>query len=370
MKIRFSANEAQYSAHREEIDKLLLQSVTQEQLIGGGSVASLESALAAYVGGDEAIVCNSQFNAFVLLFMSLGLKAGDEVITSVLGSGIAAEAILFMGAKPVFVDIDESDCTIDVAHIEDAITERTKIIIPVSLFGLCPDMEAINTLARQHDICVIEDAAQSFGSGYKGSRSCSLSKLAATSFHPDMPLGAYGNGAALFIEDRALRARARELLSLGKHGDEFVHIGIDAAMDGIQAAVVAYKLAIFDEEIRQRRALYAKYDARLGAYAALKPDTAHTSNFAYYPVRVGKKEALAERLLQAGIETRIPFHRPLHLHKAFKRLDYDRGDFPVAEKVLGQLLLLPLHAYMREDEQETVISAFLQQLRHAHVFSY
>ena len=247
MNIKFSAKEAQYEAHNEAFEKLLLQSIRKETQIGAENVAKLEDALAHYIGTDEAIVCNNQFNAFLLLFMVLGLKAGDEVITSPLASGIAVEAILFMGGRPVFVDIDDTDYTIDVAQIEDAVTERTKIIIPVSLFGRCPEMEAINTLALQHDICVIEDAAQSFGSTYQGRRSCNLSKLATTSFHPEMPLSAYGNGAALFIQDATLRAKARKLLALGKEGKTFTHIGIDASLDELQAAVVEYKLSLFDD---------------------------------------------------------------------------------------------------------------------------
>jgi len=361
MKIKFSAKEAQYRGHKETLEKLLLQSIAGDKLIAGQNAAKLEAALAAYVGTDDAIVCNNQFNAFVLLFICLGLKAGDEVITSPLASGIAAEAILFMGAKPVFVDIDRSTYTIDVTQIEDAITERTKIIIPVSLFGRCAEMQAVNALALQHDLCVIEDAAHSFGAGYRGKRSCSLSKLAAASFHPDMPLSAYGNGAALFIEDADLRAKARKLLSLGRAEDAFLLIGIDAELDEIQAAAVHYKLSLFDGEMQRRRALSQNYDRALKAHFSL-PETDSESNFAYYPICVSDRDQLAERLLKTGIETRIPFHKPLHLHEAFKILDYHKGDFPVTEKVLGELLLLPIHAYMNEDEHNSIIDALLSSI--------
>ncbi len=361
MKIKFSAKEAQYRAHNAAFEKLLLQSVRNDSLIGAENVSRLESALAGYIGTDGSVVCNNQFNAFVLLFMSLGLKAGDEVITSPLASGIAVEAILFMGGRPVFVDIDKASYTIDAAQIEDAITERTKIIIPVSLFGRCAEMETINALALQHDICVIEDAAQSFGSKYQGSRSCKLSKLATTSFHPDMPLSAYGNGAALFIQDAELRAKARKLLALGRGEKEFTHIGIDAALDELQAAVVDYKLTLFDNEMQRRRSLHQNYTLRLKKHAITTSQTESESNFAYYPVSIEDRELLADRLLKAGIETRIPFQSPLHLHKAFKLLDYRKGDFPRAEKACSMLLLLPLHAYMNEDEQERVIKEVLKQ---------
>jgi len=360
MAIKISPREAQYRAHKEDFDKLLLRSATKEELIGADNVAGLESALAAYVGAEGSIACNSQFNAFVLLFMALGLKAGDEVITSVLGSGVAAEAVLFMGGKPVFVDINRTDYTIDVSHIEDAITERTKIIIPVSIFGRCAEMESINALARQHDLCVIEDAAQSFGASYHGSRSCSLSKLATTSFHPDMPLGAFGNGAALFIEDSQLRAKTRELLSLGKSRDAYVHIGIDAAMDEIQAAVVNYKLSLFDGEMDRRRSLYGNYAAQLKTDAIATPGSDKGGNFAYYPVCAENRAALVDRLGRAGIESLVPFTKPLHLHEAFAVLNHTRGDFPVAEKVVDQLLLLPIHAYMDDSEQSETIRAVME----------
>ncbi len=360
MKIKFSAKEAQYGAHQEAFEELLLQSVRNDTLIGAENVARLEKALARYSGTDEAIVCNNQFNAFVLLFMVLGLKAGDEVITSPLASGIAVEAILFMGGRPVFVDIEEESYTIDAAQIEDAITERTKIIIPVSLFGRCPEMETINALALQHDICVIEDAAQSFGSKYQGSRSCNLSKLATTSFHPDMPLSAYGNGAALFIRDAALRTKARKLLALGKEQKEFAHVGIDAALDELQAAVVEYRLTLFDGETDRRRSLHQNYTLRLNEHLVATPQPESESNFSYYPLCSEGRELLADRLRKAGIETRIPFQKPLHLHEAFSLLHYRKGDFPQAEKVCSMLLLLPLHAYMSEDDQERVIKEVLK----------
>jgi len=358
MKIRFNATEAQYEAHKEALQKVMLQSMESQELIGAENAVQLEKALAAYVGTDEAIVCNNQFNAFVLLFMSLGLKAGDEVITSPLASGVALEAIIFMGGRPVFVDIDSS-YTMDAAQIEDAVTERTKIIIPVSLFGNCPEMESINAVALQHDICVIEDAGESFGSDYRGRKSCGLSKLAAASFHPEMPLSAHGNGAALFIQDADLRAKARKLLALGKEGDAFSYIGIDAALDEIQSALVAYKLTLFDDELQQRQQIYRRYCDAFGKSSLTLPDADSTGNFAFFPVCTPEPGKLAKRLSEAGIESRQPFQSPLHLHKAFRTLDYKKGDFPAAEKAAEELLLLPLHAYLSPDEQEKIIKAVL-----------
>lgn len=357
MTIKFNAKQRQYEAHKEVIDALLLQSITHTSQ---KSIPLLEKELAAYVGADDTIVCNTQFNAFLLLFMVLGLKAGDEVITSPLGSGIAVQASLFMGAKVIFVDVNETDYTLDVEQIEDAITERTKFIIPVSLFGNCADMETINALALQHDLCVIEDAAESFGSRQNSKKSCQLSKLATTSFHPDMPLNGLGNGAALFIQDAALRAKSRELRSQGKDGDTYRSIGIEACMDEAQAAVVDFKLSIFDDEISRRKKAAENYTAALTGSGIKLPLLDPQSNFACYPLAFTNRHDVLTRLSQEKIETKVPFSQPLHLHAAFSFMGYAAGDFPLSEKLSNQLLLLPLHAYLTEEEQSRVIAALLR----------
>ncbi|MGB5965602.1 MAG: aminotransferase class I/II-fold pyridoxal phosphate-dependent enzyme [Sulfurimonadaceae bacterium] len=357
MTIKFNAKQRQYEAHKEAIDSLLLQSITNGSAMK--SIPQLEKDLSAYVGAEDAIVCNTQFNAFILLFMVLGLKAGDEVITSPLSSGIAVQASLFMGAKVIFVDVNETNFTLDVEQIEDAITERTKFIIPVSLFGNCADMESINALALQHDLCVIEDAAESFGSRQNNKKSCQLSKLATTSFHPDMPLNGLGNGAALFIEDSALRAQARELRTQGKDGDTYKSIGIEACMDEAQAAVVDFKLSIFDDEIKRRQNAADIYTLALKETPFKLPLLDTQSNFAYYPVRLENRQTVITGLSQENIETKVPFTQPLHLHDAFSFMDYAVGDFPVSEKLANELLLLPLHAYLTADEQNKVITSLL-----------
>ena len=359
MTINFNAKQRQYEAHKESIDTLLLQSITQEAPTCKKNTRQLEQDLAAYTGVDNAIVCNTQFNAFLLLFMVLELKAGDEVITSPLSSGIAVQAALFMGAKVIFVDVNEDDFTLDVEQVEDAITERTKLIIPVSLFGNCADMESINTLALQHDLCVIEDAAESFGTRQNGKPSCQLSKLATTSFYPDMPLHGFGNGAALFIADDTLRAKAKVLRSQGRENGHYTAIGIEACMDEAQAAVVDFKLSIFDDEISRRHTLANNYTNKLPGSTLNLPEIAKESNAAYYPLLVTDRQDLIEKLSQADIETKVPFTQPLHLHKAFAFMHYVAGDFPVSETVTGQLLLLPLNAYLTTQEQEKIITTLL-----------
>jgi len=355
MTINFNAKQRQYQTHKESIDKLLLQSITQEAPTCKKNTRKLEQDLAAYTGVDNAIVCNTQFNAFLLLFMVLELKSGDEVITSPLSSGIAVQAALFMGAKVIFVDVNENDFTLDVEQVEDAITERSKLIIPVSLFGTCADMESINALALQHDLCVIEDAAESFGSRQNSKPSCQLSKLATTSFYPDMPLHGFGNGAALFIADDTLRAKAKVLRSQGKENGDYLAVGIEACMDEAQAAVVDFKLSIFDEEMKRRHNLAKNYANALQKSTLKVPTIDAESNAAYYPVVLTDRTALVQKLDQAGIETKVPFTRPLHLHKAFSFMHYVTGDFPISERLVNELLLLPLNAYMSTEEQKIII---------------
>ena len=358
MKIDFNPKLQEYTAHKESIDQLMVESMYANDL-HSSTILRLEKHLADYVGAQDAVVCNTQFNAFILLFKVLGLKSGDEVIISVLSSGIAVQAALFMEAKVVFVDVIEENATLNVEQVEDAITERTKLIIANTIFGYCADMEPINALALQHDLCVIEDAAEGFGSHYHGKKSSQLSKLATTSFFPTMPLHGVGNGAALFIEDETLLKKAREIRSQGKKGDRYITRGIEACMDPIQAAFVDFKLSIFDQEITTRQQLAQKYTTALQKSALSLPKLDTESNYAFYPVRSLNTTALLSQLTQKAVETKIPFAKPLHLHEAFGFMDYVVGDFPVSEALAQELFLLPLHAYLSSEDQEYIIDSLI-----------
>ena len=360
MNIKFNPKERQYQAHKEAIDKLLSESITQTD---PKAIATLEKELSTYIGTEEIIVCNTQFNAFILLFMVLELKAGDEIITSPLSSGIAVQAALFMGAKVIFVDVLEQDFTLDIEQVEDAITERTKLLIPVSNFGNCADMEALNTIALQHNLCVIEDASESFGASRSGQKSLHLSKLSTTSFHPDMPLNGFGNGAALYIEDPELCQKARAFRSQGKDGMHYVSLGIEACMDQIQAKVVTHRLQSVDEEIKQRQ----KFTQTLTqAFTSVNIPTPHLnteSNFAYYPLLVSNLDTVVQVLKAQGVETKRAFIQPLHLHSAFSFMDYQTGDFPISEKIAASLLLLPLYAELTTDEVQSITQKVIELLK-------
>ena len=360
MSISFSPKERQYKAHKEAIDALLLESITQTDT---KAISTLEKNLSHYLGTKEMIVCNTQFNAFVLLFMVLELKAGDEVITSPLSSGIAVQAALFMGAKVIFVDVLEKNLTLDIEQVEDAITERTKLLIPVSTFGNCADMSALNALALQHNLCVIEDAGESFGSAVHNVKSLHLSKLSTASFHPDMPLSGFGNGAALYIEDDALRQKARAFRSQGKEASHYVSLGIEACMDQIQAKIINYRLDSVDAEIIQRKEHTLTYNKAFSSAGIPTPHFDDQSNFAYYPLRLSSPQTLKNALASKGIESKIVFEKPLHLHDAFGFMHYQVDDFPLSERLAQSLLLLPLYAELSTQEVETITQEVIQQLQ-------
>ena len=347
MKIPFNAKKRQYQVHKEAIDALLLEGITQTDPT---AITTLEKALSDYLGVEDMIVCNTQFNAFVLLFMILELKAGDEIITSPLGSGIAVQAALFMGAKVIFVDVNAQDYTLDIEQVEDAITERTKLIIPVSTFGNCADMTAINALALHHDLCVIEDAAESFGSLQKEKRSLHLSKLSTTSFHPDMPLSGFGNGGALYIEDADLRNKARVLRSQGREAQHYTQIGIEACMDQLQAKTLTYRLDFVNQEIQERQEHFILLQKLLEGTSLTRLPFSKESNAAYFPIFCEDREGIEKRLSSQGINSKVPFSAPLHLHTAFSFMQYQKGDFPISESLTNNLLLLPFYAQLTTQE--------------------
>lgn len=360
MKINFIDLQSQYLAYKQEIDREVGEVLASAQFIGGPKLQKLEQDLSAYTGAAHAIGCSSGTDALLLALMALDIKAGDEVITSPFTFIATAEVIAFLGAKPVFVDIDETTYNIDPALIEDAITERTRAIMPVSLYGQCADMDAINTIAEKHGLPVIEDAAQSFGAEYKGKRSCNLSAIGCTSFFPSKPLGAYGDGGAVFTSDAALAEKIRMLLNHGQNA-RYRHklVGINGRLDAIQAAVLNIKLAHFDEEVAARHAIAQRYTDLLKetevVTPAVEPD--RTSVYAQYSIRVSDRESLIAKLGEAGIPAAVHYPMPLHLQEAFANLGYREGDFPVSERVSNEIMSLPMSPFLTQEQQDFVVAA-------------
>ncbi len=360
MKINFIDLQAQYQAYKEEIDREVGDVMTSAQFIGGPKLQALEKGLADYTGAAHAIGCSSGTDALLLALMALDIKAGDEVITTPFTFIATAEVIAFLGAKAVFVDIDETTYNIDAALIEDAITERTKAIIPVSLYGQCADMDAVNAVAAKHNLPVIEDACQSFGAAYKGKKSCNLSTIGCTSFFPSKPLGCYGDGGALFTNDDVLAEKIRMLLNHGQN-ERYKHkyIGINGRLDAIQAAVLNVKLAHFDGEVEARERIGAAYSAKLAESNVVTPAVMEdrSSVFAQYSVRIKNRETVAAALNAKGIPTAVHYPMPLHLQEAFASLGYKQGDFPVSERVSEEIMSLPMSPYLTEEQQDFIVAA-------------
>src|SRR3990167_570226 len=360
MKINFIDLQAQYKKYEKEINSEVLEVFASAQFIGGEKLNSLEKNLAVYTGAKHAIGCSSGTDALLLALMALDVGVGDEVITTPFTFIATAEVVALLGAKSVFVDIDEESYNIDPSKIEAAITKKTKAIIPVSLYGQCADMKAINDIAKKHNITVIEDACQSFGATYRGKKSCNLSTISCTSFFPSKPLGAYGDGGAIFTDNDELATKMRMLLNHGQN-ERYKHkyIGINGRLDAVQAAILNVKLKHFEEEVRLRDEIGSRYSDLLEDADVITPNIAdgNTSVYAQYSIRVKNREAMVEKLSALGVPTTVHYPVPLHMQEAFKDLGYNIGDFPISELVSKEIMSLPMSAYLSEAEQDFVVQA-------------
>ena len=360
MKINFIDLKAQYLEYQPEIDSEVLEVFSSAQFIGGEKLNRLENSLASYTGAKHAIGCSSGTDSLLLALMALEIGPGDEVITTPFTFIATAEVIAFLGAKSVFVDIDAETYNIDATQIEDAITDRTKAIIPVSLYGQCADMEAINDIAKKHELPVIEDACQSFGATYNGKKSCNLSTIGCTSFFPSKPLGAYGDGGAIFTNDDELAAKMRMLLNHGQN-ERYKHkyIGMNGRLDAVQAAVLNVKLKHFEKEVNTRDHIGSRYSDLLEDADVITPKVAdgNTSVYAQYSIRVKDREAMVAKLGEKEIPTAVHYPVPLHLQEAFANLGYKAGDFPVSEEVSTQIMSLPMSPYLTEAQQDFIVEA-------------
>jgi len=360
MKINFIDLQAQYQEYSNEIDQEIKEVCTTAQFIGGPKLQSFEKNLAEFTGVTHAIGCSSGTDALLLSLMALDIKAGDEVITTPFTFIATAEVIAFLGAKSVFVDIDEQTYNIDPSQIEAVITDKTKAIMPVSLYGQCADMEAINSIAERHNIAVIEDACQSFGAEYKGTKSCNLSTIGCTSFFPSKPLGAYGDGGAIFTNDDALAEKIRMLLNHGQN-ERYKHkyIGINGRLDAMQAAILNVKLKHFEKEVQARQKIGERYSDGLFTCKLITPyvKADRTSVYAQYSVRVKEREKITSALSEKGIPTAVHYPMPLHLQEAFSELGYKKGDFPISEKVSEEIMSLPMSPYLSEEQQDFIVNA-------------
>ncbi len=357
----------QYAALRERIDARMRTVLEHGQFILGPEVAELEDALARYTGAQHCVTCASGTEALLIALMALGVKPGDEVITTPFTFVATAEMIVLLGARPVFVDVERDTCNIDASRIEAAVTSRTRAIMPVSLYGQCANMDEINAVAAKHGLAVIEDAAQSFGALYKGRKSCHLSTIGCTSFFPSKPLGCYGDGGALFTDDDALAQIMREVRVHGQ-SKRYYHtrIGLGGRMDTLQCAVVLAKLERFGWELEQRQEVALRYERLLEAageaISILQVRSDRTSVYAQYTVFAQNRERLEAGLNSRGVPTAVHYPIPLHQQPAYREYGTE-ARFPIAEEVAAKVISLPMYPDLSASLQGEIVAAVLTSVR-------
>jgi len=363
--IQFIDLKAQQNRIKADLDRRIQKVLEHGQFIMGPEVKELEIKLADYVGVAQCTTVASGTDALMIAMMALGIGAGDEVITSPFTFIATAETIALLGAKPIFIDIDQRTYNLDPKLLEAAITAKTKAIMPVSLYGQCADFDAINTISQRHHIPVIEDGAQSFGATYKGRKSCGLTTIGCTSFFPSKPLGCYGDGGACFTNDAEL---AKKMSQIRVHGQDrrYHHplIGLNGRLDTLQAAILLAKLELFEEEVKLRARIGQRYSDSLGDKVVTPYLEQHnTSVYAQYTVQVDDRDAVLEKLKAADIPTAVHYPVPLHLQPAFSYLNKPEGSFPVSERTAKRVMSLPMGPYLSAEQQDIIIEAIFSLLR-------
>ncbi len=358
--MQFIDLKSQYAALKTGIDARIQRVLDHGQYIMGPEVAELEAALAALTGSRHCITVASGTEALLIALMALDIRPGDEVITTPFSFAATAEVIVLAGATPVFVDIEPDTALIDASLIEAAITPRTLALMPVSLYGQCADMDAINAIAQRHGLAVIEDAAQSFGARYRGRASTALSTFGATSFFPSKPLGCYGDGGALFTDDERLARAAREIRVHGQSA-RYTHtrLGVGGRMDTLQCAVVLGKLERFAWELQARADIGRRYTQALAGMPGVRPLAVREGRdcvWGQYTVFVQNRERVVAALSAAGVPTAVHYPTPLHHQPAYAA--WAAADScPVSQRAAREVLSLPMSADLTSDDQDRVIAA-------------
>lgn len=354
--MQFIDLQTQYQRHKMQIDAAIARVLQHGQYLFGPEVELLESQLAEYVGVKHCISMSSGTTALHAALLALDIGPGDEVITTPFSFFATAEVIYLVGATPVYVDIDPHTYLLDPQLLAAAITPNTKAIIPVSLYGQCADMDAINVIAARHQIPVIEDAAQSLGATYKNKKSCAVSDIACTSFFPSKPLGGYGDSGACFTNNDELAHRLRLVVNHGQQNRyHHVAIGMNGRMDTLQAAILLEKLAIFDEEIEARQTVADWYRAALPEFMMPPVIAPHNrSVYAQYTVQVDDRERIQRVLNEAGIPTAVHYPVGLHQQPVVANIMHETVSFPITERCAQRVMSLPFHPYLEKEAVQMI----------------
>jgi dTDP-4-amino-4,6-dideoxygalactose transaminase len=361
--IRFLDLPAEYHELKPEIDSAIARTLESGQFVGGPEVAALEEEFASYCGARHGVAVNSGTSALHLALLAAGVQPDDEVITVPFTFYATVAAIGYVGATPVYVDIDPATFNIDAAKIEAAITSRTRAILLVHLYGQCADMDPILDIARRHKLIVIEDAAQAHGAEYRGKRAGSTGDIGCFSFYPTKNLGAAGEGGMLTTNNPEYARTAALLRSWGEEQRYRPRLkGFNYRLPSIQAAILRVKLRRLEPWIEARRARAAEYDRLLEGAGIMRPQSLVDSRHVYclYTVRAVDRDGLQRGLEAAEIQTAIHYPLPIHLMPAYADARYKAGDFPVAEACANTVLSLPLYSHMSALHVEEVAARVCQ----------
>ena len=359
---------AQYQTIKGEIDNAIAEVLDTTQFILGPKVEAFEADFATYCQSRFAFGVNSGTSALHLALLAAGVGPGDEVITVSYTFVATVAGILYTGAKPIFVDIDPLTCNIDPAKIEAAITPRTKVIMPVHLYGTCADMDPIRDIARRHNLIVIEDAAQAVGAEYKGRRAGSMGDLACFSFYPGKNLGAYGEAGAVVTSDEKYVEIIKQLRDQGQSA-KYLHerVGYNYRMEAIQGAVLGVKLKHLDDWTTARRHHAKAYSEALAdsGLRMLQEPAACKSVYHIFPLFTEKRDELREHLQANGISSGIHYPIPVHMQRGFSNLGFKEGDLPQTEQVCREVMSLPMYPELADETVKQIADSVRQFCRHA-----
>jgi dTDP-4-amino-4,6-dideoxygalactose transaminase len=361
----------QYLKIKDEVDSAIQRVIDSTAFIRGEDVRKFQDELSAYLGVKHCIACGNGTDALQVAMMTLELQQGDEVITTPFTFIATVEVIRLLGLKPVFVDVRPDTFNLDPEQLEQAVTERTRAIVPVHLFGQSADMESIMEFARINGLYIIEDNAQALGADFLHSiglkqKAGTIGHLGTTSFFPSKNLGAFGDGGALFTNDDSFGKRAASLVNHGMQKRyHYDHVGVNSRLDTLQAAILRVKLQHLDDYHRLRQEAAAWYDTKLSDIEGLQipvrsPFTTHIFHQYTLLVQGSRRDALKQWLMEKGIPSQVYYPVPLHLQRAYSDLGYREGDLPVSEELCSKVLSLPMHTEM-EQVQLTYISDQVQQ---------
>ena len=358
---------SQYERIKPEIDSALFKAIYGSQYINGPEVKSFQQNLAAYLGVKRVIPCANGTDALQIALMALELPADTEVIVPAFNYVATVEVIALLGFKPVFVDVDEDTFSLLPHQVKAAITPRTKVIMPVHLFGQCAPMNEIMQIAKDHQLWVVEDTAQAIGSVYQkapylGCKAGTIGHIGTTSFFPSKNLGCMGDGGAIYTQNEELADRMAMIAGHGqKQKYQYERVGVNSRLDTLQAALLDVKLKYLDQYIDARRRAASYYREHLSKLQDLKlpvesPDSSHVYHQFTITLKSGDRQELIKKLQEKGIPTMIYYPSPLHLQQAYAYLGYSKGSFPVAERLSERVFSLPMHTELDENQLDYICS--------------